>query len=279
MNKIKRTGKAKIIDEEIVKKKDKNNEELFNYLESRDFHNYLMFTERVDEESTYPYIKDLSIDNYQKSEDLIGLVALLHNKTSYSKEINNEKHKKIRDNILGYVKHLDEYYYQMLDSIELIEFPSPSDTIFLRNYSKLLELFEFITNETNTWYENTSDKTKERVCLNHGSIRLDHLIKGDKEYLISWDNSSFDSPILDLINFYHEEWEKLDFEILLKKYLDKCSLTEDEKKLLFINLAIPEKITKYDDELINVSVTRRLFDYIYKTEKLIRPYYSKQEKE
>ena len=279
MNKIKKTGKAAIIDDKIVKKRDKNNEEIFNYLESRDFHNYLMFTERTGEESIYPYIKDLSIDNYQKSEDLIGLVALLHNKTSYSKEINSEKHKKIRDNIIGYVKHLDEYYYQMLDSIELIEFPSPSDTIFLRNYSKLLELFEFITNETNTWYENTSDKTKERVCLNHGNIRLDHLIKGDKEYLISWDNSSFDSPILDLINFYHEEWEKLDFEVLLKKYLDKCSLTEDEKKLLFINLAIPEKIIKYDDELINVSVTRRLFDYIYKTEKLIRPYYSKQEKE
>ncbi|MCH5166418.1 MAG: hypothetical protein J1F35_00865 [Erysipelotrichales bacterium] len=279
MNKIKKIGKVTIHDEEIVKKTDKNNEDTFTYLESRDFHNYLMFSERTNDTSIYPFIKDLSLDDYQKSEDLIDNVALLHNKTSYNKEVNQEKHKKIRDNIIGYINHLDSYYYSMLDAIELIEFPSPSDTIFLRNYSKLLELFDFLKNETNSWYELTSNKTKERVCLNHGDIRLDHLIKGDKEYLISWDKSTFDSPILDIINFYHEEWEKLDFETLLKRYLDKCSLTEEEKKLLFINIAIPEKLKKTNDELINVSNTRRLFDYIYKTEKLIRPYYSVEKKE
>lgn len=275
MSRIRKTGKVSIYDENTVKKKDKNNEELFSYLESRDFHNYLKFIDRSEDTSTYPYIKDLSIDNYQKGEDLIGIVALLHNKTSYNKEINKEKYKSIHDNIIGHINYLDKYYYEMLDKIELVEYPSPSETIFLRNYSKLLEVFDFLKKETDNWYQSVNTKTKERVCLNHGNLSLDHLIKSDKEYLISWDSSSFDSPILDITNFYHKEWEKLDFETILKKYLDRCSLSDEEKKLLFINLTIPKKIEMTADEMINVNETRRLFAYIYNTENLIRPYYTK----
>ena len=279
MNKIIKNGKVSIIDEKYVKKKDKNNLDIFTYLESRDFHHFLNYEKRSDDESIYPYIHDLSISDYQKGEDLINLLALLHNKTSYNKEINKEKYHEIHDNILGYVKYLDKYYYDMLDEIELIEYPSPSQTIFLRNYSKLLELFDFLKSETDNWYELAKDKTKERVALNHGDIKLEHMLKGDREYFISWDHARFDSPILDLVDFYHEEWEHLDFETLFRTYFAKCNLTEEEKKLLFINLAIPEKLVKDSDELINVRLTRRLFDYIYKTENLIRPYYSKQEKE
>ena len=279
MNKIIKNGKVSIIDEKYVKKKDKNNLDIFTYLESRDFHHFLNYEKRSDDESIYPYIHDLSISDYQKGEDLINLLALLHNKTSYNKEINKEKYHEIHDNILGYVKYLDKYYYDMLDEIELIEYPSPSQTIFLRNYSKLLELFDFLKSETDNWYELAKDKTKERVALNHGDVKLEHMLKGDREYFISWDHARFDSPILDLVDFYHEGWEHLDFETLFRTYFAKCNLTEEEKKLLFINLAIPEKLVKDSDELINVRLTRRLFDYIYKTENLIRPYYSKQEKE
>ena len=120
------------------------NKEIFEYLESRDFHNYLNPLERNEEESIYPYIKDITIDKYQKGEDMIKTVSLLHNKTSYNKEINSTKYKKIHDNIIGHVNYLDKYYYEMLDQIELEEFPSPSDTIFLRSYSKLLSLFDFL---------------------------------------------------------------------------------------------------------------------------------------
>lgn len=156
-------------------------------------------------------------------------MALLHNKTSYNKEINSNKYKEIHDNIISHVNYLDKYYYDMLDKIELVEFPSPSDTIFLRNYSKLLSLFDFLKQETNSWYDSVKNKNKQRVALNHGNLSLDHLLKNERDYLISWDNATFDSPILDITNLYHSEWENLDFESILKNYLDRCSLNDDEK--------------------------------------------------
>lgn len=279
MNKIRKVGKVSIFNDEKVIKQEKNNDEIYEYLESRNFDNYLKPIERVDERAVYPYIKDKSVDNYQKGEDLIKTVALLHNKTSFNKEINPSKYKEIHDSIIGHINYLDKYFYEYLDKTELKEYPSPSDTIFLRNYSKLLSLFDFLKQETDTWYELAKDNTKKRVSLNHGNLSLDHLLKNDKDYLISWDNATFDSPILDITNLYHNEWNNIDFSTALKNYLERCSLSADEKKLLFINLAIPKKIEKTSDEMINVMETSRLFDYIYKTEELIRPYYTEQQKE
>lgn len=66
MNKIKKIGRVSIIGEEKVRKKDKDNLKIYEYLESRDFHNYLNPTTRTEDESVYPYIKDVSIDKYQK---------------------------------------------------------------------------------------------------------------------------------------------------------------------------------------------------------------------
>lgn len=276
MNKIRKQKSITIFNDEYVKKEDKDNEEIYDYLDSRDFHHYLKYQQRVENASYYPYIKDLTIDNYQKGEDLINITSELHNKTSYNKEITKEKYKKIHDNISGYVNHLDEYYYKLLESFEVIEYASPSQNLFLSNYSKLLMLFDFIQKENDSWYALVQNKNKERICLNHGNLCLEHLIKNDKAYLISWDKSSFDSPILDIVTFYHNEWENLEFSSLLNIYLEKCKLTDEEKKLLFLNLAIPKKIKVYNREIDNIEEVRKLFDYIFKTEELLRTYYSEK---
>lgn len=279
MSKIRKIGKVTILDDIKVKKTEKNNNEIYEYLKSRNFENFLEPIERDEERSTYPYIKDKSVDTYQKGEDLIKTVALLHNKTSFNKEINPTKYKEIHDSIIAHINYLDKYYYEYLDKTEIKEFASPSDTIFLRNYSKLLSLFDFLKQETDTWYDLAKNNPRKRVALNHGNLKLEHLLKNEREYLISWDNATFDSPILDITNFYHNEWNKLDFTYILKSYLERCSLSDEEKKLLFINLAIPKKIEKTNDEMTNVCITSNLFDYIYKTESLIGPYYTeKQEK-
>lgn len=274
MNRIRKLKSITIYDDEYIKKEDKDNEEIYNYLESRDFHQYLKYQQRIDNTSFYPYVRDLSIDKYQKGEDLINIVALLHNKTSYNKEITKERYKKIHDNISGYINHLDDYYYKLLENFEIIEYASPSQNLYLSNYSKLLILFDFIKKENDSWYELVKNKSKERVCLNHGNLCLDHLIKSDREYLISWDKASFDSPILDLVTLYHNEWENLEFSSIINIYLEKCKLTDEEKKLLFVNMAIPKKIQVHNQEIANIEEVRKLFDYIFKTEEILRPYYS-----
>ena len=275
-NKIRKIKSVTVYNDEYLKKEDKDNEEIYNYLESRGFHNYLKYVQRIDNVSYYPYIKDIRMDNFQKGEDLVNTIAALHNKTSYNKEITKEKYKKIHDNVSGYINHLDEYYYGLVENFEIVEYASPSQNLFLSNYSKLLTLFDFIKSENDSWYELVKDKNQERVALNHGNLSLDHHIKNDRDYLISWDKATFDSPILDIVTLYHNEWDKLEFSNILNLYLKKCELTNEEKKLLFINIAIPKKIKIYPTEIENVNEVRSLFDYIFKTEELLRPYYSEK---
>ena len=53
-----------------------------------------------------------------------------------------------------------------------------------------------------SWYLLVKDKSKQRVVLVHNNLKLEHMIKGTDEYLISWDQYTFDSPVLDLVNLY-----------------------------------------------------------------------------
>lgn len=279
MNRIEKRGKVSIIDGKYVLKEESDLKNLGNYLLSRDFPYFLNVVERNENTNKYDYIEDFSIDINQKGQDIANTLALLHNKTSFSKEVNLDKYKDIYDNLLGYINYVDEYYLKMLKTIEYIDFPSPSELLFITNYSKIKEALFFDKKELEKWFSLVKDNTKERVSLNHGDMRLEHVINNDKTYFISWGKNTIDSPVLDLINFYHNEWNRLEFSNILDRYFSKCELKEEEKKLFFINISIPLIIDFKDDEMDNVVIIRNIFDYLYKTEHLIGPYYTKQNEE
>lgn len=279
MNKIKKIGKVTIFNNEYVLKEEKDMLDLNNYFKSRDFHNYLSVIERLDNKNKYPYLESYSLNDEQKALDIVDVVSLLHNKTSYNKEVSIDKYKSIYDELMGFINYTEEKYMELLKNIEYVAFPSPSQTILLNGYSKISDAIAFTKRETDNWYKMIKDKTKSRVCLIHGSLSLDHAIANDKLYLINWSNSRFESPVIDIKNYYENTWNKVDFTSILEHYLNKCSLTEDEKKLLFISISIPKIVKFSNDELLNVKIVRNSLDYIYKTESLIRPYYSIQNKE
>ena len=101
-------------------------------------------------------------------------------------------------------------------------------------------------------------------------------IKNKEDYLISWDNYIIDSPIIDIVKLYKKIYLNMDFSEPLKIYMTKFELTDIEKKLLFIMLVMPDEINLTNNELKNVSIVRKYLDYIFKTENLIKPYYSIQ---
>lgn len=84
MTKIRKTGKVSIINDEYVIKKS-NNKEIYEYLKSRNF-NYFPKTQIEDEREIQEYLKDTNYPIEQRYYDLINLVSLLHNKTTYYKE-------------------------------------------------------------------------------------------------------------------------------------------------------------------------------------------------
>ena len=167
--------------------------------------------------------------------------------------------------------------------LEIKEVLLPSEQVILEGRSKIKSLTEFLTNEAENWYNLASTKTKERVVYCHNNLSIDHFI--DNKF-ISWDHYTVDTPILDLINLYHNDFGKYNYSNFLTKYLKYTMLffifqvfLLQEKHLLFLMLSFPIELKLGKNEMENTINASKVFDYINETEKLIRPYYSVENKE
>ena len=258
--------------------KEKNNKdigELYKYLSSRNFKNYPKLIENNrDEVNVYEFLEDNSIDKEQKLIDLVVLLSTLHSRTCFYKEISNDKIKEIYEDLLGRVEYIEEYFNGIIYKIEEDVFVSPSGSVIINNSSKVFDLLTFLKKEIEDFYKISIDKNKMRVSIIHNNLELDHYIKNKEEYLISWDNYTIDSPIIDIVKLYKKTYIDLSFVESLKIYMEKFKLNEEEKKLLVIMLVMPDEIVLTNDELGNVKNVRYYFDYIYKTENLIKEIYN-----
>lgn len=259
----------------IKEKSNKSIKELYSYLNSRSFEYYpKLISDNRDSINVFEYIEDVSIDDEQKLYDLINVISLLHNKTSYYKEVTNDKVKSIYEELLGRVLYMEEYFNRLIYEIEDNLFVSPSNNLILNNSSKIFESMTFLKNEIEEWYKISIDSNKMRVSLVHNNLKLEHYIKNDNDYLISWDNYIIDSPIIDIVKLYKSIYLDMDFSESLKIYMEKFPLNDSEQKLLFIMLVMPDEINLESDELRNVYNVRKYLDYIFKTENLIKVYYN-----
>ena len=260
----------------VVKEKNSNIKNIFDYLKSRNFINYpnLIDESRTDV-NVFEYIKDTKMPKEQKAQDLINIIANLHSKTTYFKVVSDDTFKSVYDSIKSNIDYLENYYEALIENIKKEEYMSPSNYLIIRNSSKIFEALSFCSDELDKWLNMVKEEKKQRVCLIHNNLSLNHFIKGDKECLISWDKSKIDTPILDLITLYKNNYFDLDFETLFSMYQNKYPLSESEKKLLFIVISLPKKIEiKEENEFKKCVSIRTSLDYLFKTEELIRPYYT-----
>ena len=120
-----------------------------------------------------------------------------------------------------------------------------------------------------SWYLKIQDKGRQRIVLVHNNLKLEHMIKNREEYLISWDQYTFDSPVLDLFNLYKNEWENVSFKEALDIYYSNFDLNEEEKLLFNILISIPYKIEDGNNEYERCRNIRRLINYLGKSSILI----------
>lgn len=264
----------------VIKEKKKNIKELYDYLLSRNFSNFppLIDDSRQDV-NVYSYVEDTYMPKEQKAADLIKVVALLHQKTTYYKEVSEDDYKKIYEQIQSQIEYLKYYYDTTFDEYFKEIYPSPSHYFLLTNSSKILASFEFAQHELEDWYAKVANANKFRVCQIHNNLSLEHFHKSDKDYLLSWDHARIDSPILDLVHFYQQECFQTPFAPILESYLQINPLSREEKQLFFIIISIPFKVEFKGNEFRTCKEIRKILDYVYKTEELIRPYYAVKEKQ
>lgn len=256
----------------IKKRGSRNLDNIYKYLKSRSFDYFPNKIDENDEYEMYEFIEDSDEPVEQKAIDIMYLLSLLHSKTTYYKEIDYDYYKEIYENINNRLEYLYNYYTDIITVIERKVYMSPSNYLLARNFSKIYQTINYCHGNLETWYQKINDKKKMRVVNIHNNICIDHFIKKDKPYFISWNNSKVDMPIYDLICFYKKHYLDLDFGELFHMYESKYPLLEEEKLLLFILIAIPERLELNDNEYNLCIKTSRFFDYLYKSEKLITTY-------
>ena len=273
---------AKIIENEntrlVIKKDNPNILDTYNYLLSRSFDYFPKIIYKDNDYNAYEYIEDVNEPSEQRILDIITLTSILHSKTTFYKEVDIDNYKYLYETINKKLEYLFNYYNDIITLIEKNIYMSPSNYIIARNINKIFETINYCKYEVDSWYELIKDKRKIRVVNIHNNLSLDHYIKNDKPYLISWNKNKIDMPIYDLLTLYKKYYLDFDFYELFNYYESRYPLTNEERKMLFILMSIPEKLVLDSSEYKNSIKCRKFFDYIYKTEDLINEYKSIKDK-
>lgn len=255
-----------------IKKRKESKGEIYQYLNSRHFNYYPEVLEEDENYEVTPYIEETHYPKEQKIIDLIDLVALLHSKTTFYREIEEDYFKKMYEDISGNIEHLEEYYSDIIDMIEKEIYPSPPSYLLSRNISLLFSSLYYAKENLEVWYELVNKKNKARFVVLHNNLKLEHFIKNQNAYLTSWSESRIDIPIFDLYKLYKSHALEFDFEFLLHEYEKKYPLLEEERILLLVLIAIPEKL-EFDDSMFSTCkhFTKEI-DLLYKSSKWISSY-------
>ena len=284
LNKYTIKGKTILLDTDkgllALKNKNRSNDSnILSYLDSRSFNYYPKIIYDSDDYIVSEGIKEIDMPIEQKMSDLIDLVSLLHSKTTHYKEVDLDDYQKLYEDIKNNIIYLKSYYEDYLDVAFNHVFMSPSEYLFSRNSTKIFAALYYAENELEKWYKLVHEKRKQRLVVLHNNLELSHFLRDKKPYLISWDKAKIGMPVFDIYKLYYKHGVDYEFLELLKRYERNYPLLEEERKLLFILMAIPEKIDFNSDEYNLSKNISRFIDRIYKTEMIISPYNSKNTKE
>lgn len=228
--------------------KENENIKTYDYLLSRGF-NYLLPILDYDYNSIiFKYENSIEYNINEKAFDYIKLLSLLHSKTSYYININDNYNKNIYNKLNEYIEETKKYYDDLSSNIESKEYYSPNEYLFIRNISVIYRNIFIVKEELNVWYKKYKDNSRKRVCTLYNNCNLNDLIKTkEKTYLFNFEKSYIDSPIYDLNNFYNKYYLDFDFKNIYNKYTEVIELNDYEKEMLLILDLLPIKIDIQDD--------------------------------
>lgn len=278
MKKITIKNNVKIIDDvSVIKKEKKDLINTYKYLLSRSFDYFPKVLKQEEDEYYYKYLTDIEEPREEKILDLMNLLSLLHSKTTFFKEVDIDYYKEIYERILNQIEDVYSYYNNLFNIINSVVYMSPSNYLIARNITIIYSSLEYAKKYINIWYKQVENIRKIRVVTIHNNLSLEHYIKEDKPYLISWSNSKIDIPLYDIISVYKNHYLEFNFEEILQIYFDKYPYTTEEMILFLVLISIPDKI-KYDKKEYNTVINiRNIIDYIYKSSQIVKKYGLKEE--
>ena len=261
----------------IIKKKNNNNvKDIFKYLRTKGFYNYLdsLNSDSDDKYLAFPYIDSINNDLSDKAKDLITLTALLHSKTYYYKSISLDEVKKIYEEKTDFLNELDKYYDELRAKMEEKQLLPPSNYYLLKNISWIFHSISSSKYFLDKWYDLIKNKKSIRIVLIHGNLELDHLLESNDKFIISWDNARNDSLVYDLINLYRKNFSDADFINLFRLYEKIFPLEQYERYFLFSLMFEPTKIVLDNIDILNMRKFYYLIEYLKTSSDIVSNYHS-----
>ena len=93
----------------VIKRRDKDLNSLFKYLTSRSFNNFPKIIYQTDNYDIYEYLEDTELPIEQRSLDIIKLTTMLHSKTTFYKEVDEDYYKKVYEDTRKCLDVCDRY--------------------------------------------------------------------------------------------------------------------------------------------------------------------------
>ncbi len=229
----------------VLKERKRNPKDLYYFLDSKDFP-YILKSRNSEKDELfeiYPFIEEIHQEKSEKAVNMMYILSLLHNKTSFYKEFSLDDKKKIYESIYQQIDYLYSYYQNLQDVIEKKVYMSPSEYMLILNSSPIYLALNYAKNTLEEWYQEVKEKKNVRYAFLHNRVETTHFLEGENSYFISWDNARRDFPIYDFLYFFKKEYQDLDMISLYQIYKHKYPFTKEEELLFFTLIAIPEKIT------------------------------------
>lgn len=281
-NKISYKNKTKIIKKDdqkyIYKIKKRDKSELYSYLKSKDFINYLPYVEMTNEHEVYRYVDEQLTSKEDKAIELIYTLSMLHIKTTTYQEIDIDKTKEIYEETKSKITYLRTYYLDLQDYIETKIYMSPAELLLMKNISKFYKALNYAEQKIDAWYQEKTKLKNERVVQLHNNLTLEHFLKEEIPYFINWDKSKKDLVIFDFLNFYKNEYHSLEMTSLFDIYQSKYKFSIDELLLFQSLISIPDKLTFSKTNYINTLEVKNVIVYIDKTRDFLSKYNEKNQK-
>lgn len=261
----------------VIKRREVDLNNLYKYLKSRSFEYFPDILYQTNNYDIYSYVDDADLDKEERAYDIINLVTLLHGKTTFYKDIDDDTYKELYEGIIEKLDYLMNYYSDVVEIIEKEEYMSPSHYCFIRNVSKVFAAISYCRYHIDNWYQLIEDKKRIRVVQIHNNLSLDHYLTDlNRPYLISWRYSKRDIPIYDLIKLYKRYYKEFDFCELIRKYESRYPMLAEERELFLVLISIPERLEFGLTEIEMCEKVQDFYDYLNVSEKLIEDYFPKE---
>lgn len=249
----------------IKKRKRYDQEVVYKLLEERGFPHFLKPIETLQEmEEVFPYLDERKLNPQEKAIDMMHVLSLLQNKTTFYKEVCLDEVKDIYEKTKEKIFYLQVYYGDLEERFFKEVYPSPSVYLLQRNFSLLFESLMIASQMLEKWYEIIIEKSRYRTVLVHRKFELSHLLEVDIPRLVSLDALDYGLPIDDFLYFFNCHCLEQDMETLFAIYQQKYPYTKEEFYLFACFLLIPPKITFQDTVYQDCLFLSKVFRKMYK---------------